>query len=344
MRDVAERAGVSIATVSFVVNDTKPVSAETRARIETAMAELGFRRNVLARALASQRTHILAIVFPALEHTLGTTALGVVTSAAVAAARAGFNLVLWPVSNDPQQLDEYVSSGLVDGVLLMEVTAEDPRIPALERREIPFGLVGRTADPSAHLFVDMDFAGAVREGLAHLEERGHRNIALLSGELASDQLVGYGPIVRTEGAFSEAMRERGREPVIVRAPQDPRSGRAAARALVADHPDVTAVLALNEGAVHGFLNGLVAAGRQVPRDVSVLGLATSEQATTTADPALSALVAPGEELGRASVAALVSHLANPADRVQRLVPCELRLAGSTGAVRTDAHPLRKEES
>ena len=64
MKDVAERAGVSIATVSFVINNTKRVTPETRLRIETAMADLGFRRNVVARALASRRTRIIALVYP----------------------------------------------------------------------------------------------------------------------------------------------------------------------------------------------------------------------------------------------------------------------------------------
>ena len=68
MRDVADRAGVSIATVSFVVNNTKRVTPDTRARIEKAMQDLGFRRNLVARALASRRTRIIALVLAALDH------------------------------------------------------------------------------------------------------------------------------------------------------------------------------------------------------------------------------------------------------------------------------------
>jgi DNA-binding LacI/PurR family transcriptional regulator len=89
MRDVADRAGVSIATVSFVVNGTKPVSADTRTRIERAMADLGFRRNAVARALASRRTHILAMAYPALDHELSSSSLEFFTSAAATAALIG---------------------------------------------------------------------------------------------------------------------------------------------------------------------------------------------------------------------------------------------------------------
>ncbi|WP_420813819.1 LacI family DNA-binding transcriptional regulator, partial [Phytoactinopolyspora endophytica] len=131
MRDVAERAGVSIATVSFVLNNTKPVAPATRERIEAAMAELGFRRNALARALASRRTHILALAYPALQHKLGSTAMSFVTSAASAASNRDYHLVLWPVDNDGVELTELVRQGLVDGILLMEVLLDDPRVEAL---------------------------------------------------------------------------------------------------------------------------------------------------------------------------------------------------------------------
>ncbi|WP_159798357.1 LacI family DNA-binding transcriptional regulator [Puerhibacterium puerhi] len=331
MQEVAARAGVSLATVSFVVNDSKPVSAATRARVEQAMADLGFRRNVLARALASQRTRIIALAFPALEHKLGTTALNVVTTAALAANERGFNLVLWPV-NTVEQLDDYVGGGLVDGVLLMEVTAEDPRVDLLQRRGVPFVLVGRTADPAGLRYVDIDFESAVADGLDHLVGLGHTRVALLLGELHSGSLSGYGPIARTEAAYRAQVLERGLEPVVVRSPQDPRSGREAAARLLEAHPGVTAVLALNEDALHGFVNGLAASGRTLPDDVSVLGLATSPDAVTNADPAVSALVAPGPELGRRGVEAMVDALEAPeAPLVQELVPCTLHLNHSTAA-------------
>jgi DNA-binding LacI/PurR family transcriptional regulator len=328
MQDVADRAGVSLTTVSFVVNDTKPVAAATRARVEAAMTALGYRRNVLARALASRRSRIVALAFPALSHRLGSTALAVVTAAASAANERGFNVVLWPV-DDAAQLEDYVAGGLVDGVLLMEVTADDPRVPVLQRLGTPFGLVGRTAAPDGLAFVDMDFAGMVAAGLDHLLGLGHQRVALFLGELGP-ALAGYGPVARTEAAYLDEARRRGLDPVVVRSAQDPRSGHVAAARLVADHPGVTAVLALNEAALYGFVNGLVGGGRSVPGSMSVLGLATSAEAISTADPPVSAVVAPGPELGRRSVHMLLDRLADPAAAVvHELLPGELHLAGST---------------
>ncbi|WP_233140209.1 LacI family DNA-binding transcriptional regulator [Cellulosimicrobium sp. KWT-B] len=333
MQDVADRAGVSLTTVSFVVNGTKRVAPSTRARVEEAMADLGYRRNVLARALASRRSHIVALVFPALQHRLGSTALSIVTAAARAATERGFNVVLWPV-DDVAQLDDYLSGGLVDGVLLMEVTADDPRVALLVERDVHFGLVGRTEDTTGLSYVDMDFAGMVATGLDHLTELGHRRVALFLGDPGGPAWSGYGPVARTEQAYLAEAARRGLDPVVVRSAQDPRSGRRAATALAEDHPDVTAVLVLNELALSGFVNGLVAAGRTVPDDVSVLGLATSAADLETADPAVSAVVAPGAELGARSVDGLVDRLTDPtAAPTHDLLPGTLRLVGSTAAPR-----------
>lgn len=333
MQDVADRAGVSLTTVSFVVNGTKRVAPGTRTRVEEAMADLGYRRNVFARALASRRSHILALVFPALQHRLGSTALSIVTAAASAATERGFNVVLWPV-DDVAQLGDYLSDGLADGVLLMEVTADDPRVALLTERGVPFGLVGRTDDVAGPSFVDMDFAAMVSTGLEHLTGLGHRRVALFVGELDGPAWSGYGPVVRTEQAYLDEAARLGLDPLVVRGGQDPRSGRGVATTLVRDHPDVTAVLVLNEAALSGFVNGLVAAGRGVPDDVSVLALAMSATDVATADPAVSAVVAPGTELGARSVQNLVDRLTDPAaPPSHHLVPGALELVGSTAAPR-----------
>ena len=126
MREVAEAAGVSIATVSFVVNNSKRVAPETRRRIEEAMVRLDFRRNMVGRALASRRTRIIALVYPAMEHRLGDSAMEFVTSAARTAGAVGYHLVLWPVSNDAAELTDLVGQGLVDGVLLKPVGYPEP--------------------------------------------------------------------------------------------------------------------------------------------------------------------------------------------------------------------------
>jgi DNA-binding LacI/PurR family transcriptional regulator len=337
MREVARQAGVSVATVSFVVNGTKPVTDATRARVEAAMDDLGFRRNVLARALASQRTRIIAVAFPAAQHRLGATALSILTSAAGAASDRGHNIVLWPTGYDDGKLEEYVRGGLVDGVLLMEVQADDPRIGVLERLNMPFGLIGRTKRDEQHPFVDIDFESAVVDGLDHLSSLGHSRIALVvgeSGETGASDFGGYGPILRTTETYLAQMAERGLEPVVVASSHDAIGGMDAAAELVGSHPEVTGVLVLNESALVGFLSGVARQGLSVPRDLSVLGLATSRDNVAIANPMLSTIAAPGDEVGLLAATRLIESLEGEALEPARiLVRCDLQLADSTAPVR-----------
>ena len=104
MRDVAEHAGVSIATVSFVINNTKPVTQATRARIEASMEALGYRPNAAARALASRRTRVLALAYPALDHRLGDSGMEFMVAAARRAVEHGYHLMMWPAANDGREM------------------------------------------------------------------------------------------------------------------------------------------------------------------------------------------------------------------------------------------------
>jgi DNA-binding LacI/PurR family transcriptional regulator len=330
MRDVAAKANVSIATVSFVVNHSKPVSPDTRARIVAAMDELGYRRNVVARALASRRTRIVALLFPALDHRLGSTALSFVTSAAIAASHRGYSLVLWPVSNDADQMSELISGGLVDGVLLMEVQMDDARVDRLIESRVPFAMIGRTRHPDGVPFVDMDFETTVENSLDYLIGLGHENIALVIEQIEGSAMAGYGPPVRTEATFRASMLRRDLVPTVVKCAETPIGGREAAVELVAALPDVTAVIIMNEDAAFGMVSELAAAGFSVPRDISILSIATSPEMGAMSDPVLSTMNAPGVELGRLGVEALIEQLEGTSTEIpQVLIVCEFQLGDST---------------
>jgi DNA-binding LacI/PurR family transcriptional regulator len=333
MQEVADRAGVSIATVSYVVNGTKAVAPATRARIEAAMAELNFQRNRAARALAIRRTQSLALVFPALDRRLGTTSLEFLTSAARTANECDYHLTLWPVSNDADELTDLVSAGLVDGVLLMEVLLDDPRVTALQKSRTPFAMIGRTADPDGLLYADIDFDATVSGALDHLESLGHQHIALVEESHTDQSFLRYGPQVRTDAAFARQVEERGLTSVTVGCDQTATAGAAATRQLLADHPDTTAILIRNEQATLGVILGVRQAGLRVPEDVSVLSLATTADISTMSEPALTIMRSPGEELGRLGVKLLVDHLDHGRSTPPHLIPCPLYLGASTGPAR-----------
>ena len=334
MQDVAKLANVSIATVSFTVNNTKPVSPGTRAKVEAAMLELGFRRNAVGRALASKRTHILALLYPALQHRFRGTVVDFFTSAASTASELGYNLVLWPAGND-SELDELTSTGLVDGVLLMEVQVVDPRVEQLQGSGTPFALIGRTADPSALDFVDIDFENTVAAAIDHFVTLGHTSIGLLDGGVGSGALQGYGPVVRTRAAFEKTMAERGLTAFLASCDENPAAGRASAQGLIESAPDMTALVLMNEHAAPGLIHGLTRMGLSIPDDLSILSIASSKEMAAMNDPQLTVMSAPSVELGRRGVELLIDQLEgrNDHDR-QALVMCAFEPGESTAPPRS----------
>jgi DNA-binding LacI/PurR family transcriptional regulator len=330
MRDVAKRADVSIATVSFTVNNTKTVSPATRARVEQAMEELGFRRNMVARALASRRTRVIALLYPALQQRLSGTAVKFFTSAAKTAGELGYTLVLWPVSNDDaEQVTHLTEGGLVDGVLLMQVQLDDPRVDRLVATGTPFAMIGRTRDPGGLTFVDIDSENTTVAGLDYLTGLGHRRIALLTSD-GSASVPHFGPTERTRDTYLLEMRRRGLEPLLFECGESPAAGRLAAKDLRERAPDATAVMVLNETAAFGLLNGLRRLGVSVPADMSILSVGSSPDIAAIADPELTLMVSPADELGRMGVEALVDRLEGREERGNHtLVMCAFQEGGST---------------
>ncbi|WP_328335035.1 LacI family transcriptional regulator [Kribbella sp. NBC_00382] len=329
MRDVAKRAGVSIATVSFVLNDTKPVTPATRERIELAMTELGFRRNVVARALASRRTRIIAMAYPALDHRFGFSAAEFFTSAAEVARKQDYHLVLWPVGNDGGELTELVGQALVDGVVLMEVQLEDPRIAVLQRTKTPFALIGRTTALEGLIHVDIDFDTTIEDAVGYLHGLGHRRLVLVSGDLADPRFHTYGPYVRSEAAYRRVTAGYGIETIVLECSDSTRTGREAATRLLRDHPETTAVLVLNEYSALGVMSGLNRLGRRIPDEISVLSLMAPDTAALS-NPELTIMRTPGPELGRLGTEALIRQLegATPLPP-PHLIPAKLHLGEST---------------
>jgi DNA-binding LacI/PurR family transcriptional regulator len=323
IRDVADRAGVSTATVSFLLNNTKPVRAATREKIELAMAELGYRRNVVARALASRRTHIIAMAYPALDHRFGFSAAEFFTSAADAARKQDYHLVLWPVGNDGTELNELVGQGLVDGVVLMEVQLDDPRVPILQQMQTPFALIGRTTELEGLSHVDIDFDVTVEQAVGHLYDLGHRRLVLISGNLTDPVFSTYGPYVRCEAAYRRVAAEYGLELAVMECSGSTLAGRDAMADLVRDYPDATAVLIVNEFAALGAVSGLNRLGRKVPADMSVLPLLMAPEMAALTNPELTIMRTPGPELGQLGTEALIRQLEGADPLPPQLVPAKL---------------------
>jgi DNA-binding LacI/PurR family transcriptional regulator len=328
--DVAHLANVSESTVSYALTGVRPISDETRERIEAAMKQLGYVPNAMAQALASKKSGLLALLFPVGERGFGETDFEYVEAATQAAAEDGYQLLLWPNAvEDLESLRKIVAQGLVEGVILMEVRSDDPRVAVMEESGTPFCLIGRTDHSDDLTFVDSDFSQWGPLALHHLFDLGHKSIGVVS--VASELVdVGYGPVVRTEDSLRETAERLGMSIEFAHVAPTIRAGREAFESLFADHPDVTALLGFNEHALIGALEAAASHGIRVPEDMSLLTFGISDIAANMTVPAQSTVGVEGRDLGRMAAQYLIARLNGDRKSVlQHLSPPRFDDRGST---------------
>lgn len=331
MLDVAKKAGVALSTVSYAINGTRPLSEETRRRIFAAMDELGYRPHALARGLASKRSRIIALLFPVSERGLGITEMEFVTSAADAARENGYNLILWPAEiHSPDELKKLTRQGLVDGVVIMEVRFQDERIELLQELGFPFSMIGRYADTTSIGYVDINFEQTVQDAVTHLMSLGHTHIAFLNQSEEAYQ-TGYGPVVRTQTRFEQIIAHHGLTGISRFCHAAPAAGYETFNALLAEHPDLTAIIAVNERAVPGVIRAIADRGWRIPADFSIVVIVSSARLAEMMTPALTTADAPAAELGRLATETLIRQLeTQEQNTLQITIPCRLVVRGSSG--------------
>ncbi len=301
-------AGVSESTVSYALTGVRPISDETRLRIEKAMDELGYVPNAMAQALASKKSGLLAVHFPVGERGFNPSDFDYVEAATQAVAQEGYQLLLWPNAvEDTESFQKIFSRGLVEGVLLMEVRANDPRVEMLREAQIPFCMIGRTDESEGLTYVDADFSQWGPMAMRHLVDLGHRVVGVIS-QANSFIETGYGPIVRTEENMATAAQLLGVTLVFKHVLPTIRAGREGLEELLEEHPDLTAVIGFNEPGMIGVLEEAAVLGLQIPRDLSIIHFGISEEAATMTVPAQSTIGVQGRDLGRMAAEFLMARL------------------------------------
>jgi len=330
MLDVAKRAKVSLSTVSYALNGTRPISEETRRRISKAMEELDYRPHPLARGLASKHSRILAILFPVIERGIGITEFEFINSAAHTASQNGYHLVVWSAeTNEPDELRQLTQQGLVDGVILMEVHINDPRVNLLRKLEFPFTMIGR-CDDDQDGYVDIDFDGTMEHAIRHLSGLGHTRIAFVNQSQATYD-AGYGPVVRTKKAFEDQTAASGLNGVMRFCRPSPQAGFEACKELLSEHPKLTAIMVMNDRALPGILQAIADHNLKIPQDLSVVALVSSVRMAEMMIPKLTTMEPPGVELGKLATELLINNLEGKSDGSPRIViPCHLVMGESSG--------------
>jgi DNA-binding LacI/PurR family transcriptional regulator len=319
LEEVAARAGVGRGTVSRVINGSPQVSERTRARVMRVVDELGYVPNMAARALVTKRTGAIALVISEPEERIFGEPFfaGVVRGITTAVGEASRQLVLALVQTREQveRLDSYLTLQHVDGVLMLSAHDSDTLPRRIQGRGLPIVFCGRPNGLAGSSYVDVDNTGGARGAVSHLVDRGCQAVAHIAGPqdmiAGRDRLAGYreaiaaagreyDPALVEEGDFSEA------------------SGANAMRKLLARSPQLDAVFAGSDPMALGALRVLREAGRRVPDDVALVGFDDGPLAAL-AEPPLTTVHQPLEQLGREMAAMLLAQIGNATAEAEQVV-------------------------
>jgi len=312
VNDVAEAAAVSRQTVSNVVNSPERVHPQTRARVQAAIDDLGYRPNRMARNLQARASRLVGYRIPG-GSSGGNPLLDRFLHALTEAARAdGYHLLLFTPDDERDEVDAHadlVATGTVDGFVLSETDYGDSRVSWLSERGVPFVVFGRTNIDVPYSWVDVDGRTGVASAVAHLAARGHRRIAFIGwpeGSATGDR--------RAEG-WVTGLTDAGLGPpdpaLCVRGEDGPRTGAEALDHLLrlADPP--TAVVTASDLIAIGALAAARARGVEAGAALGVVGFDDSPVAPHLLPP-LTSIRQPLEQVGRTIVGLLTARIAGAA--------------------------------
>lgn len=327
IRDIAERASVSVSTASLALNGDPRVREETRARVLQVAEELRYRPMRAARSLSSGKTWSIDVINPATEAAL-TSSFNTRFLHGIheTARREHYTVALQVVDDEEEALasvERSIAERATDGVVLMNPSENEALLERLERRSLAHVLLGRAPQRDV-LSVDNDNEAAAFDATAHLLERGLGPVLFLSGPIrqtfAQDRLRGYRRALEASGAAGA-----GRTLHLDGTAQ---SARSEVRDLLQDGTRIRSVLALSDALAIGAMRGVRDAGALVPSDVAVMGM-NNDDVTDYTDPRLSSVELGAFELGRCAAALLLEALRGGTPRRRAIVPHRLVIREST---------------
>jgi LacI family transcriptional regulator len=307
IKQVARHAGVSPGTVSNVLNRPERVASETRARVERAIAELGFVRNGSASTLRAGQGRTIGLMVLDLGNPFFTDMARGVEDAV---SERGYAVILCSsgASTDKEVRNlRMLAEQRVRGVLVTPVDEDAGRLDLLRERGIATVMLDHTATRSDQCSVAVDDVAGGELAVTHLLERGARDLTYMSGPLSirqcADRRAGARRALRVAGAGA-ALHE------VVTATMTPRAGQEAAEGLLAQASLPDAIFCANDLLAMGVLRGLAQAGVDVPGDVALIGYDDIEFTAAAAVP-LSSVRQPTYQLGRIATELLLSECDDP---------------------------------
>jgi DNA-binding LacI/PurR family transcriptional regulator len=332
IREVARRAGVSLATASRALNDSPAVAPDTARAVHAAALALRFRPNRLGRNLRAKRSQVLGVMLPTLQHPVFADCLASIEQSA---RGMGCSLALATTGYDPaleESASELLLQHRVDGLILTVASASNSRLlDKLDAEQVPYVLVynqcpGNAAAAHRRLTVSVDNRAAAASMTEYLLALGHQRIVMLCGQFRESDRAQ----LRFAG-YADAMTQAGLPPApALELPFMTRDTRPALASLMSGHNRPSALFCASDQLALLVIRDLAAMGLNVGHDVSVAGF-DGVQIGEWVMPALTTVVQPNAQIGSGAAALLQRRLDGHTGDAATLLPHTLR-AGATAAL------------
>jgi LacI family transcriptional regulator len=330
IRSVAQRAGVSTATVSYVLNDgPRHVNEETKKRVHAAIKELDYQPNTAARNLAHRKTNTIGLILAGLTGSSFASSdfLDYVRGISAATETSGYNLLLFGDHQHARQRQFYRQlsrSRSVDGIILLGSSIPDEIIVELNEQGFPAVLLARGVSGREVFSVQQNYEEGTYMATRYLRENGYKRIAFLGQALrfsyGAERLEGYARALRESGVVYASE--------LVFIPDEPRDDPTVAEIEAALRLDPPVDAMITDRGLH-TLDALRSTGRRVPRDLALLSLDDGGDSQFFSPP-LSVLKAPKFELGKAATEMVIGLIRGESPLQRRLtMPMELVIREST---------------
>lgn len=329
--DVAKKAGVSKATVSRVLNGTAVVLPETVKRVEEAMVQLDYQRNLLAASLVTGRTNTIGVLFtePVEELYADPTFTSVLSGISAGVLQTDLVYALFQLSSEKEcaRALQIFRQGMIDGLIHLSPYRDPDFISALQQLDMPMVLLGQPGEKNitsvtncCHIYAD-DVLGA-EKAARHIQELGARNCAFIMGPennvATKDRLIGYRNVLREDYSADK----------VYFGGWSSRSGRVLAEGIFRENPQVEAIFCGSDRIARGVIETALAWGRKVGEDLLVIGF-DNHPFTTRTNPTITTVAQPFYKQGKLAVETLQNLLeGNPAQ--DQLLETWLVIRESTG--------------
>jgi DNA-binding LacI/PurR family transcriptional regulator len=332
IRTVAQRADVSIATVSRVMNQVSSVDTKLATRVLKAAKELNYTPNTQARALVSGRSRLIGLIVSEITNPFFPELIQAFEASAV---ERGYEILIGSTNYSPERMTQCVRRMVerkVEGVAVMTFGMDEDLLQELSGRGIPVVSVGSTRKLESATSIEIDYRKGIREAVQHLAVLGHRDISFISGPL------NLRAAKLRQTAYVTAMAEIGVKvspSCIIKGDHTMEGGLAAALQLFDRAHLPTAVLCSNDMTAIGVLHAVSSRGLRVPEDISIIGFDDIHMAQFTVPPLTSVRMA-GSDLATAACNALPltpGLNGHSTSKERLLVPTQLTVRQTSGYVR-----------